>query len=68
MSRTLYPRLLEPVTVAGLELRNRIVMSPMEVDFGSPEGHIWGAAAHRLIAGELAERARPLLPRIGGES
>jgi 2,4-dienoyl-CoA reductase-like NADH-dependent reductase (Old Yellow Enzyme family)/thioredoxin reductase len=40
MSRTAFPQLLSGISVGGLELANRLVMSPMEVDFGSPEGEV----------------------------
>ncbi len=40
MSRTAFPQLLRAISVGGLELDNRLVMSPMEVDFGSPAGEV----------------------------
>jgi hypothetical protein len=66
-----------PILTAGLERLDRedaIELLPTESwfegmsDFGSPEGHIWGPVAHRLIASELAKRIRPLLPQTRGES
>jgi 2,4-dienoyl-CoA reductase-like NADH-dependent reductase (Old Yellow Enzyme family) len=33
-----YPRLFEPVEIGPMKLRNRLVMSPMETQFASPEG------------------------------
>ncbi len=35
-----FTHLLSPVRIGRLEVRNRVVMSPMEVDYGSPEGHV----------------------------
>lgn len=35
----MYPHLLAPGRIGTLELRNRIVMSPMETMYGTPEGH-----------------------------
>ncbi|MBM7517327.1 oxidoreductase [Nocardioides nitrophenolicus] len=34
-----YPHLLAPGRIGAMELRNRIVMSPMETMYGTPEGH-----------------------------
>lgn len=38
MSGTSYPHLLAPGRIGAMELRNRIVMSPMETMYGTPEG------------------------------
>lgn len=35
---TTYPHLLAPGRIGSMELRNRIVMSPMETMYGTPEG------------------------------
>jgi hypothetical protein len=32
-----------------------------ESDYSSPEGHLWGAKAHRIIGGRLAELVRTKL-------
>ncbi|THV09153.1 NADH oxidase [Nocardioides caeni] len=34
-----FPHLLAPGRIGSMELRNRIVMSPMETMYGTPEGH-----------------------------
>ncbi|HWJ08690.1 MAG TPA: FAD-dependent oxidoreductase [Nocardioides sp.] len=35
----MFPHLLAPGRIGAMELRNRIVMSPMETMYGTPEGH-----------------------------
>lgn len=35
----MFPNLLAPGRIGAMELRNRIVMSPMETMYGTPEGH-----------------------------
>lgn len=35
----MFPHLLAPGRIGPMELRNRIVMSPMETMYGTPEGH-----------------------------
>lgn len=35
----MFPHLLAPGRIGSMELRNRIVMSPMETMYGTPEGH-----------------------------
>lgn len=35
----MYPHLLAPGRIGTMELRNRIVLSPMETMYGTPEGH-----------------------------
>lgn len=35
----MFPNLLAPGRIGSMELRNRIVMSPMETMYGTPEGH-----------------------------
>lgn len=35
----MFPHLLAPGRIGTMELRNRIVMSPMETMYGTPEGH-----------------------------
>ncbi|TWG95364.1 2,4-dienoyl-CoA reductase-like NADH-dependent reductase (Old Yellow Enzyme family) [Nocardioides sp. J9] len=35
----MFPHLLAPGLIGAMELRNRIVMSPMETMYGTPEGH-----------------------------
>ena len=36
--KVVFTRLLGPATVAGLEVKNRLVMSAMGTNFASPEG------------------------------
>ncbi|MFC7496763.1 MULTISPECIES: FAD-dependent oxidoreductase [unclassified Nocardioides] len=38
MNGTIHPHLLSPGRIGTMELRNRIVMSPMETMYGTPEG------------------------------
>lgn len=48
----MYPHLLAPGRIGAMELRNRVVMSPMETMYGTPEGH----PSERTVA-HLARRA-----------
>lgn len=50
---TAFAKLLEPTTLGRLRLRNRMVMAPMEVDYGSDQGLV----TPRTIA-HYQERAR----------
>ncbi len=38
--RAAYEKLFEPLSIGPLELKNRLVMSPMEVDFGAADGSV----------------------------
>ncbi|MEM7584179.1 MAG: hypothetical protein AAF560_12400, partial [Acidobacteriota bacterium] len=38
--RATYEKLFEPLSIGPLELKNRLVMSPMEVDFGAADGSV----------------------------
>lgn len=40
MSRDDFPRLLSPITIGGLDLRNRIVKAPQDTHFVGPDGHV----------------------------
>lgn len=53
MTAPSFPHLLAPGRIGSLELRNRIVMSPMETMYGTPEGH----PSDRTVA-YFAARAR----------
>lgn len=40
MSRDDFARLLSPITIGGVELRNRIVKAPQDTHFVGPDGHV----------------------------